>query len=509
MARARFVSTHIRLHPAVAIALVGLWLGTVTAAYGQEIYVPNYGDGTVSVLNIATNSVTHTISIPVDAGDTACPASGVTCPEAVVLSQDGLFAFVSLDASERVAVIDTTTKMVARQIAVTRREDPQIFRGPNGTFSGNRVYVTSWPYWSGLCPNDGTDPTAQISVIDASNPLTATEIATIRVDSGVWPLTFSNNGEEAYVVGCAPMWDTLHKIDLVNNVAVASTPLSSFSIEVEKSPTDPVVYTSGGACLGVVDLTTFTQVNSLCGFGVSWGVQFRSDGGHAYVLDNAGKTLTTLDTTDPFNPVILSIVPVTSTVNPSELVLSNSDSVAYVVAGFAYDPTVPSEVIEFDISTDTPVQDCSLTVGNGSFELAALWDGPWMCHGAPPRPARLNIKGDGQLARAPKVQFDLEARSTKLGLQGSCNVSDQTTRHYHTIRCLDVMAFELGGGEVVIRGNALHNMTPTTYEIRIADNGKSNQNSPDTFYISTLSGYTTGTDTLRKGDIRVQGDDKE
>jgi YVTN family beta-propeller protein len=499
-----------RFQRPVAVALWGVCLGTVTAAYGQEIYVPNYGDGTLSVVNTATNGVTHTISIPVDAGDTACPASGVTCPEAVVLSEDRLFAFVSLDASERVAVIDTTTKTVVRQIAVTRREDPQIFRGPNGTFSGNRVYVTSWPYWSDICPNDGTNPAARISVIDASNPLTATEIDTITVDHGVWPLAFSDNGEEAYVVGCAPMWDTLHKIDLVNNVAVASTPLSSFSIEVEKSPTDPVVYTSGGACMGVVDLTTFTQVNSLCGFGVSWGVKFRSDGARAYALDNAGKTLTTLDTSDPFNPVVRSIVPVTSTGSPSELVLSNSDSAAYIVAGSSYDPTVPSEVIEFDISTDTPAQDCSLTVGNGSFELAALGEGPWVCHGAPPRPARLNIRGDGQLAGAPKIWFDLDARSSKVGLQGNCNVTDQTAQPYQTIRCLDVIAFEPGeGGEVVIRGRALHNTMPTTYEIRVADIGKSNRNSPDTFYIWTLSGYTAGTDTLRTGDIRIQSNDKE
>lgn len=93
----------------------------------QEVWVPNYGEGTVGVLNTATNTVT-TIPIPLLEGETPCSASGTTCPEGVVL--DGGFAYVTLDQAARVVKIDTATHTVVGSISVAERGDPIIFKGP-------------------------------------------------------------------------------------------------------------------------------------------------------------------------------------------------------------------------------------------------------------------------------------------------------------------------------------------------------------------------------------------
>ncbi len=433
---------------------------------------------------------------------------------------DGAYAYVALDNSNKVLVISTATKALVNQITVTPRSDPYIFVGPAGTDTANRLYVTSWARDFG-CGPDGQvfQDTRRISVVDITNPLTATEVAVIPVEYGTEAMAISPDGLYGYAIGCSPNWDVLHKIDLVAaetdddsdddsifNEAIASLPLSRPYGNVEVTPDGAYALVSASDCVLVIDLGSFSETGNLCGIAAgAWGIEINDAGTRAYVTDANGQTLLTLDTSGLPNLALLSTVPVAGTDPTSQPIqLQLAGNKVYLVATPSY-YELQAEVIEFDVSQDVAVQGCSAPVGNGGFELAVLGEGgEWNCSDAPPVAGKWYVKGTGHLAGNRNIHFEVHARWTKSGFKGQCNVQDGTTKKGRKIRCLDVTEMIQVGNEIVIRGNALDGKTATTYEIRVADNGKSGRNSPDVFAITTGSGYSAGPDTLWNGDIRIK-----
>jgi YVTN family beta-propeller protein len=74
----------------------------------EKVYVANFWSGTVSVINTASNEVTHTIQIPCD-----CAKSG---PFGLALTPDGLKLYVSNLSDGSIRVIDTATNTVTGKI---------------------------------------------------------------------------------------------------------------------------------------------------------------------------------------------------------------------------------------------------------------------------------------------------------------------------------------------------------------------------------------------------------
>lgn len=81
------------------------------AAASPKVYVGNFKDNTVSVIDSATGKVVATV--PVAAG-----------PHGMTITKDGRWVFVSGDNSSQVSVIDTTTDSVAQAI--------EVGKGPHG-----------------------------------------------------------------------------------------------------------------------------------------------------------------------------------------------------------------------------------------------------------------------------------------------------------------------------------------------------------------------------------------
>src|SRR4026209_1110120 len=132
-------------------------LSGAVSAVAQEVYIPNYLDGDVSVLDART--LAPLARIPVTSrADPSISVAGE--PSALEFSLDHRFAFVVISNSDRVAVIDTAERKVINYIVISPVTfDALIFRHPDG----ERLYVTS-------C----ADPV--ISVIDVNSQNT---IATI------------------------------------------------------------------------------------------------------------------------------------------------------------------------------------------------------------------------------------------------------------------------------------------------------------------------------------------
>jgi YVTN family beta-propeller protein len=144
---------------------LGAFVGCVLAgaqALAQNAYITNSGDGTVSVIDTATNTVTATIPVGSD-------------PLGVVVTPDGSKVYVANTLSGTVSVIDTTTNPYENPVSTISLSG--IGGTPTGVAvspDGSKVYVA----------NSGNNT---VSVIDtASN----TVISTITDPSFNNPVAF-------------------------------------------------------------------------------------------------------------------------------------------------------------------------------------------------------------------------------------------------------------------------------------------------------------------------------
>jgi len=158
------------------VLLIALCCACSRAVAAQEVYVANFMDGDISVLDATTLATLARVPVT-DVADPEIPVAGY--PSAVVFSADHKLAFVALSYARHVAVIDTATRKVVDYIEVLSVSfDALVFLHP----SGHSVYVTS-------CE----DPV--ISVIDVS---TRKMTGSIALPGGSYPMAFSPNGRTGY-----------------------------------------------------------------------------------------------------------------------------------------------------------------------------------------------------------------------------------------------------------------------------------------------------------------------
>src|SRR5262249_50127621 len=102
--------------------------GIAITPSGDSIYVTNVGDGTVSIINCATLSVTNTLKVGAN-------------PWQIIITKDGTRAFVSNSNSASVSVIDTASQQVIQTLST----DPGPFFSAINS-QGNKLYVSNSMY---------------------------------------------------------------------------------------------------------------------------------------------------------------------------------------------------------------------------------------------------------------------------------------------------------------------------------------------------------------------------
>ena len=322
------------------VLLIALSCVSARAAAAQEIYVANYADGDISVLD--AGSLATLVRIPVtDVADPAIPISGY--PSAVVFSADHTLAFVGLSFGSHVAVIDTASRTVVDYIEVLPvAVDALVFMHP----SGHRVYVTS-------C----TD--AAISVIDVR---TRKMTGTIALPSGSYPMAFSPNGRLGYVGNGYEDCGTangIYRLSTTTDTLLGFIPTSMPVSDVAVSPRDGLALASGGDRVVVVNLVANAEAGSVmcglapCEYMFSGGLAFNATGTRAYAVDFHANTLSTINT-DASSALYLqelSRVPIAANSYNQNAwqVAVRQDRAIVIVMGW------PGHAISFDISTDIPV----------------------------------------------------------------------------------------------------------------------------------------------------------
>src|SRR5215831_17771395 len=180
----------------VAQACTFLIVLAASAAFaaGPKVYIGNFKDNTVSVIDTAAGKVVATI--PVSAG-----------PHGMAITQDGRTVYVSGDGSSSVDVIDTATDKVVKTIDVGKT--------PNGialTPDNKLLLVTVY----------GEN---RLALIDTSTQSVASTIPVPKPHT----VAISPDGKMAYVTVQEPGHFELAMVDLnarsvVRNVALEKTP---------------------------------------------------------------------------------------------------------------------------------------------------------------------------------------------------------------------------------------------------------------------------------------------
>lgn len=253
--------------------------GIAVTPDGKYAYVANNnnnsvpGGDTVSVINLSTNRVVATISLP---------ALGE--PYTVTINAAGTKVYVTNSNSTTVSVIDTATNTITATI--TGFDGPSGFAiRPNSNFAYVNNYGAGFPDQSGF----GTT----VRVVDLNtNTIVG---AAITVGQAPAALAATPDGAFIYVANYVdgnPGTGTMSVIRTSDNTVVATIPGFSGPFDIAITPNGKRAYVTNfgsnnfspvGRTVTVVDLTTNTVVDTIIVGIQPSGVAITPDGKYAYV----------------------------------------------------------------------------------------------------------------------------------------------------------------------------------------------------------------------------------
>ncbi|MFJ8948300.1 IPT/TIG domain-containing protein [Streptomyces sp. NPDC102395] len=272
---------------------------------GTRAYVANRASNTVSVIDTATDTVTHTIPTSADPVFVAAAPDGTrvyvsvntdgllsvidTSSNTIVanvpvgagasvvgVTPDGARAYVSVQNANLVSVVDTATNTVTGTVPVAG--------APIGlavTPDGARVYVAS------LFSNT-------VSVID-----TATDTVTGTVPVGPTPILVNTAPDGAHVYVTNVGDSTVSVIETATNTVTATVGVSSQPRLVTVSPDSAHAFVANFEpdTVSVIDTATHTVVENIdVGDGPTC-IAFTPSGTYAYVTNNASGSVGVMATT--------------------------------------------------------------------------------------------------------------------------------------------------------------------------------------------------------------------
>lgn len=267
-------------------------IGIAISPDGTTAYVTNNGDSTVSVIDVASNIVTSTIG-------------GFGSPNGIAITPNGLFAYVANDNDGSVIILDLATN----------------------TVESVRIAVGNYPYDVSISPNGAVAYVANfgansVSVIDLlSNQVTAT----ISVGRGPDELAFTPDSKFAYVADWAD--NNFTKISVIDN-ATTSIPVGGTQGGVAVSPDGANVYVTNawGHSIWVISVASDAITSTIPGGDEPYSVAFTPNGA-AYVANISDNTVTSIAPMNRAPEITLDLKPLT--------VLKAGQSVTLTVAADA------------------------------------------------------------------------------------------------------------------------------------------------------------------------------
>jgi YVTN family beta-propeller protein len=273
---------------------------TINAA-GTKTYITNSNGTTISIIDIATNTVSGLIS-------------GFDGPSGMVISPNGTTAYVNnyggpsgvgSGNGTTVRVVDLTTNTIVGTPILVGLAPASLAITPNGAF----VYVINYV--------DGNPGTGTISIIQTS---TNTVVGTIPGFSGPFSIVISADGNRAYVTNFgsnnfSPVGNTVSVVDLNTNTICKTITVGTQPSGIALTPDGRFAYvtnyntlylgpdftdlTPGKGTVNIIDLCTNKVLCPVLVTGPSpAAIAILSDGTRAYVANYGSNNVSVFTIVD-------------------------------------------------------------------------------------------------------------------------------------------------------------------------------------------------------------------
>jgi YVTN family beta-propeller protein len=342
-----------RFSSSCIFALFGLLLSVVS--FGQSpppthvAYVTNFNDGSISVIDTTTNTVTSTIF--------ECDGCNPG-PTGVAITPDRMFVYVANQAAGTVAIIDATSNSIVNTITIPPICSGEICNSPltvgvaiNPNPNKPFAYVTN---------TGSVGTTGFVTVINTQTQTIVTP--SITVGSHPFGVAVTPDGAFAYVTNGAP--GTENSVSVINT----STNAVTKTISVGNNPTGVAVNlggsfayvtNAGDGTVSVINTTTNAVTNTLSAGSAPYFVAFTPDGSRAYVTNQIPDGAVTVINTS--TGTVLTTVSLGSL--PTQVAVTSDGTTAYVVNASS------DSVSTIDTSTNN-VGDGTIAVGSSPFGIA-------------------------------------------------------------------------------------------------------------------------------------------
>lgn len=272
------------------------------SAVGPFAYITNSEDGTVSVIDTASNTVSP---VPIK----------VCCdPYGVAVASRKQRVYVTHPSSDKVSVIDISITPSVVIDSITVKGAP---RGIIITPDEKKIYVTS----------TGVGPFGNVSVIDTETNAVMNHISIDQVGSAPWGIVATPHGEKIYVTNSGS--DTVAVIDTSIDKIIATVPVGSRPIGIAVSPDGKNVYVTNNLSRNVSVINTETdtvKANPIAVGEGPYGVTVTLDGKKVYVVNYVSNNVSVIDSMS--NEVTATVH---VGVGPLGISLSPNGKKAYVV----------------------------------------------------------------------------------------------------------------------------------------------------------------------------------
>ena len=313
--------------------------GVAVNAAGTVAYVTNYSNASMSEINTATNAVTGTVTVGF---------SGYT-PYAVAINPVANFAYVVGKSNDELTVVNTSNNTVAAVVAV--ESNPY---GVAVTPNGATVYVTN--YNGSTSAVGGT-----VSVINTNSNTVA---ATIMVGTNPEGVAVTPAGTAAYVANNDGGGAGTVSVINTDNLTVTTTVTVGNGPEgVAINPAGTLVFVANNTDNSVSVINTSTNaVTATIGVGNSpVSIAFNPAGTYAYVTNSGDNTVSVINTN---TNAVTATIPVGNTptgiaVGGSSLSINNGGF--QNAGGFGAPPLAPGSLV--DVYGNFPV---NTAVANGA-----------------------------------------------------------------------------------------------------------------------------------------------
>ncbi len=300
-------------------------LGTGSAAAAPYVYVTQYADNSVAVIDAATNSIVDTIPMPAR-------------PAGIALSPDGRLAYVANSGASSVSVIDTATNNVVSTIPgvpyplsiVVTADGTRAYTGAHLAAEGQNITVIDLVAGSASPLHSyAEDIIPGLAILpDGSRLYAASSYRAAVVSIDTDPGSVAASSIPHHPPG--PVWDVLVAPDATR--AYAS------------------LQSSSGGWIVVVDTATNSQVAQISVGSEPRGLAAAADGSRIYVANNGSGTVSVIDTAT--NEVIGEPIAVGS--QPGQLAVTPAGGRLYV-ANFGDDTVSVIDLAAHSVIATIPV----------------------------------------------------------------------------------------------------------------------------------------------------------